>query len=75
MSNIPAPMNGTSTANDRRDVLREIGAKWSKFTPQELAALETNDDLVGQLVDKYGVEKEAAQRDVDALMGGRNLTA
>ena len=31
-------------------------------------------ELVAQLVAKYDIEKIAAQRDVDALMNGRNLT-
>src|SRR5690349_16867067 len=61
--------------SDRNDVLDAIGAKWSKFSKQELSDLKTNDDLVTQIVDKYGVGKIAAQRDVDALMNGRNLTA
>ena len=61
--------------SDRNDVLNAIGAKWSKFSKQELSALKTNDELVAQLVTKYDIEKIAAQRDVDALMNGRNLTA
>jgi hypothetical protein len=61
--------------SDRNDVLNAIGAKWSKFSKQELSALTTNDELVDQLVAKYDIEKIAAQRDVDALMNGRNLTA
>jgi predicted nucleic acid-binding protein len=38
-------------------------------------ALRTNDELVAQLAAKYDIDKIAAQRDVDALMNGRNLTA
>ena len=64
-----------SQDSDRNDVLNAIGAKWSKFSKQELSALTTNDELVAQLVAKYDIEKVAAQRDVDALMNGRNLTA
>ena len=76
MTNAPA----TNTAaraddSDRNDVLNAIGAKWSKFSKRELSDLKTNDELVTQVVAKYGVEKIAAQRDVDALMNGRNLTA
>lgn len=61
--------------SDRNDVLNAIGAKWSKFSKQELSDLKTNDELVTLIVAKYGVEKIAAQRDVDTLMNGRNLTA
>lgn len=61
--------------SERNEVLNAIGSKWDKFSKQELADLKTNDDLVGQLVAKYGLEKAAAQRDVDTLMNGRSLTA
>ncbi len=52
-----------------------ICAKWSKLSKQELSALKTNDELVAQLVTKHDIEKIAAQRDVDVLMAGCNLTA
>ena len=72
MSNVPAAQNGNT---DRQDVLNEIGTKWNRFSRQELFDLKTNDELVTQIVAKYGIEKAAAQHDVDALMDGRNLTA
>jgi hypothetical protein len=76
MSNAPATNKAArSEDNDRNDVLNAIGAKWSRFSRQELSDLKTNDELVAQVVAKYGVEKIAVQRDVDALMNGRNLTA
>lgn len=76
MSNAPAANKAAREQDsDRNDVLNAIGAKWSKFSKQELSELETNDELITQIVVKYGVEKSAAQRDVDALMNGRNLTA
>ena len=76
MSNALATNNAArSQDSDRNDVLNAIGAKWNKFSKQELSALTTNDELVAQLVAKYDIEKIAAQRDVDALMNGRNLTA
>ena len=76
MSNALATNNAArSQDSDRDDVLNAIGAKWSKFSKQDLSALTTNDELVAQLVAKYDVEKTAAQRDVDTLMNGRNLTA
>src|SRR5260370_34510611 len=64
---------------DQADVLKEIGAKWSKFSEQDLAALTGNGDLLNQVVAKYGLEyrleKAQARRDVDALLKGRrNLT-
>lgn len=76
MPNTPATNKAArSEDSDRNDVLNAIGAKWSKFSKQELTELRTNDELVTQIVAKYGVEKIAAQRDVDTLMNGRNLTA
>ena len=57
----------------RQHILNEIGTKWRRFSRRELASLATNDQLVSQIVDKYGVDKDVAQREVDTLMNGRNL--
>ena len=62
-----------ATAEARQIVLKEIGAKWSKFSEHDLSALKGNDDLVNQVVAKYGLEKTQAQRDVDALLKGRRI--
>ena len=61
------------TAETKQIVLKEIGAKWGKFSEQDLSALKGNDDLVAQVVAKYGLEKAQAQRDVDALLKGRHI--
>src|ERR1700730_16767596 len=45
------------TAEIKQVVLREIGAKWGKFSEQDLSALKGNDDLVTQVVATSGVEK------------------
>ena len=63
-----------SASTDREDILKEVSRKWSKFSPQELIDTTTNDQLVEQIVAKYGSKREAAQREVDILMDGRNLT-
>jgi hypothetical protein len=64
-----------TTAATKQIVLKEFGAKWSKFSEQDLSALTCNGDLLNQVVAKYGLEKAQAQRDVDALLKGRrNLT-
>ncbi|MBN9491584.1 MAG: hypothetical protein J0H44_30470 [Alphaproteobacteria bacterium] len=76
MSNAPTAANRSPADDtDKQDVLNEIGVKWNKFSKQELSALKSNDELVGQIVTKYGIEKGAAQNQVDALMNGRNLAA
>lgn len=64
---------GQSTAEAKQIILKEIGSKWGKFSDQELSALKDRDDLVTQVVAKYGLEKSQAQRDVDALMKGRRI--
>jgi hypothetical protein len=61
------------TAETKQIVLKEIGTKRSKFSEHDLSALKGNDDLVNQVVAKYGLEKAQAQRDVDALLKGRHI--
>jgi hypothetical protein len=61
------------TAEAKQIVLKEIGAKWGKFSEQDLSALKGTDDLVNQVVAKYALEKAQAQRDVDALLKGRHI--
>jgi hypothetical protein len=61
------------TAETKQIVLKEIGAKWSKFSEHDLSVLKGNDDIVNQVVVKYGLEKAQAQRDVDALLKGRHI--
>jgi division protein CdvB (Snf7/Vps24/ESCRT-III family) len=65
--------SGQSAAEAKQIILKEIGSKWSKFSEQELSALKDRDDLVTQVVAKYGLEKSQAQSDVDALMKGRQI--
>ena len=60
-------------AETRQIVLKEIGAKWGKFSEQDLSALKNNDDVVTQVVAKYSLAKDQAQRDVDTVMNGRQI--
>jgi hypothetical protein len=60
-------------ADTRQIVLKEIGAKWNKFSEQDLSALKSRDDVVSQVVAKYSLEKAQVQRDVDSLMKGRQI--
>jgi hypothetical protein len=60
-------------AATKQIVLNEIEVKWNKFSKQDLSALKNKDDLVTQVVAKYGLEKVTAQRDVDALLKGRAI--
>jgi hypothetical protein len=62
-----------NSAETKQILLKDIGAKWSKFSQQELGALKNKDDLVTQVVAKYSIDKAQAQRDVDAVMKGRQI--
>ena len=54
----------TSNTNDNKQiVLNDIRAKWAKFSGRELFSLKNKDDLVTQLVAKYGLDKATALRD------------
>jgi hypothetical protein len=63
----------TVSAETRQIVRREIGARWAKFSEQELAALNDRDDLVREVGVRYGIEKGVAQRDVDLVLKGRRI--
>jgi hypothetical protein len=56
-------------------VSKDIIAKWSHFSEQEVSALKGKADLVTQVAAKYGLEQAQAQRDVDALLKGRPFGA
>ena len=72
--NRSAASTGTAnTAENKQILLKDIGAKWSKFSEQELGALKSKDDLIDQVVAKYSLDKAQAQRDVDAVMKGRQI--
>jgi uncharacterized protein YjbI with pentapeptide repeats len=60
-------------ADIRQTVRREVGARWDRFSEQELSALANRDDLVREVVSRYGVEKSEAQRDVDSVLKGRRI--
>jgi hypothetical protein len=62
-----------NAAESKQILLKEIGAKWGKFSEQELGSLKNSDDLVTQVVAKYSIDKAQAQRDVDAVMKGRQI--
>jgi hypothetical protein len=67
------PANTGNAAENKQILLKDIGAKWGKFSEQELGALKNRDDLVTQVVAKYSLDKIQAQKDVDAVMKGRQI--
>ena len=60
-------------AEAKQILLKDISSKWGKFSEQELGALKNKDDLITQVVAKYSIDKAQAQRDVDAVMKGRQI--
>jgi hypothetical protein len=66
-----APQN----ADQKSAVLKDICAKWSKFSDQDVAAIKGKADLVSQVVTKYGLPQNQAQSEVDALLKGRQIGA
>jgi hypothetical protein len=68
-----APASTGNSPEAKQILLKDIGAKWGKFSEQELGALKNKDDLVTQVVAKYSIDKTQAQRDVDAVMKGRQI--
>jgi len=62
-----------NSAESKQMLLKDVGAKWSKFSEKELGALKSNDDLVAQVVAKYSIDETQAQRDVDAVMKSRQI--
>jgi hypothetical protein len=70
-----AAKSPTPEQNTQRAVMKEIRAKWSHFSEQDVAALKGKADLVSQLAAKYGLEQAQAQKDVDALLKGRPFGA
>jgi division protein CdvB (Snf7/Vps24/ESCRT-III family) len=75
MTNVASTPAVKTSIETRQIVLEEIGAKWNKFSEQDLSALKNKDDVVTQVVAKYGLDKAQAQRDVDTLMRGRQFDA
>jgi hypothetical protein len=76
ISLVPTPsLAALPRDSERNEVLNAISARWGRFSWQDLSELKTNDELVAQLIAKYGVERITAERDVDALLVCRSLMA
>ena len=72
-NSLSSSASNTNAAETKQILLKEIGPKWGKFPEHELSSLKNKDDLVTQVVAKYGLEKSVAQRDVDSLVKGRQI--
>jgi len=62
-----------NTPDNKKIIVNELRTKWGKFSEQELSALKGKDDLVSQVQARYGLNKEQALRDIDALLKGRSF--
>lgn len=69
----PTVAQQDEAANARKLLQKDIHVKWGKFSEQEIGEIKSNDDLVTQLVARYGLAKDAAQRDAEAVLKGRSL--
>jgi hypothetical protein len=65
--------NPDMSAETQQIVRREVGARWNKLSEQDLSALKDRDDLVREVVSRYGIEMSEAQRDVDSVLKGRPI--
>jgi hypothetical protein len=55
--------------------MKDIRAKWSNFSEQEVSALKGKADLVTQVAAKYGLEQAQPERKVDTVLKGRQIGA
>ena len=51
--------------------MKDIRAKWTKFSEPEIAALKNRDELVAQVRSKYSLDDTQAGREVDSVLKGR----
>ena len=63
------------TSNQNQQIMKDICAKWSKFTAQDASAFKGTADLVSQVAAKYNMDQAQAQREVDAVLKGRQIGA
>jgi hypothetical protein len=61
--------------DQKQAVIKDICAKWSKFSEQDASALKGKSDLVTQVASKYSMPQTQAQTEVDALLKGRQVGA
>ena len=77
MENSTAANTSTNPQNtdQKQAVIKDICAKWSKFSEQDVSALKGKSELVTQVASKYSMQQTQAQTEVDALLKGRQVGA
>jgi uncharacterized protein YjbJ (UPF0337 family) len=68
-----APTDMANFSDAKRSILGDIRTTWGKFSEDDLSRLRSNDDLVTEIAARYNIDKAQAQRDVDAMMRGRQI--
>lgn len=61
------------SADVKATLTKDIHGKWDKFSDTEIAALKSNDDLIAQVGEKYGLSAAQAKTDVMGLLAGRHI--
>lgn len=65
-------MNWDQIAGKWKQFTGSARQKWAKFTDDDLDYIGgTKDRLVGRIQERYGIEKEAAQREVEDWMSAQ----
>lgn len=69
----PARVAREEAAVLKARLLRDIGAKWERFSEDDLALITNSETLIKRLVERYGVEQGEAHRNVRAFLNGRHF--
>lgn len=66
-------MNSDRTAGQWKQIKGSIKEKWGKLTDDEITQLEGHSDqLVGKLQEKYGLQREEAERQAREFRNSHN---
>ena len=66
-------MNWTQVEGKWSQIKGQLRSKWSKLTDDDLSNLQgKREQLTGKLVERYGIAKEEAGRQLDAFIEGLN---
>ena len=63
-------MNSDQIKGNWKQLKGQIKERWGKLTDDDLDQIEGKRDiLIGRIQERYGIGREQAERDVDALVG------
>jgi uncharacterized protein YjbJ (UPF0337 family) len=62
-------MNWDQIEGNWKQAMAQVKQKWAKFTDDDVVLIRgKRDELVGKIQERYGVAKEAAERQVDEFI-------